>query len=360
MDNMKSNSISKLKFLEAMSIYSAAMAFLYRIASFTGIYGLTSAQSKFIYWALVLTLIPLGTYITFEKRRNPISIGVNIALPFEIYTILATYKYIPGVYKIVLTVAMSLSVLYFGLVVFQKIKHKRYAKEIVQNRVKHALFGARTVIAVVLLCVTVPISLKCALGQGLLVSGVETKVEENDDTWTLKNNIETVAMLHEDNWQTMSLKERADVLAVCKNIELNYLGIYNKEIHLEVGDLDEGTLGLHNAKENTIVIDIGHLENSDSRAVLKTLLHECRHAYDRECVAVYNQVGDEYKSLRMFDNIAKYDEEFRTPIDVDEKFEEYYAQLIEISARNYSEVAVEEYFDFINGYLANPSSFEEE
>lgn len=357
---MKSNSISKLKFLEAMSIYSAAMAFLYRIASFTGIYGLTSAQSKFIYWALVLTLIPLGTYITFDKRRNPISIGVNIALPFEIYTILATYKYIPSVYKIVLTVAMSLSVLYFGLVVFQKIKHKRYAKEIVQNRVKHALFGARTVIAVVLLCVTVPISLKCALGQGLLVSGVETKVEENDDTWTLKNNIETVAMLHEDNWQTMSLKERADVLTVCKNIELNYLGIYNKEIHLEVGDLEDGVLGIHNPNEDTIVIDIVHLETDDSKEVLNTLLHECKHAYDWECVKAYNQLGDDYKNLYLFTNVAKYDEEFRTPIDVDENFEEYYAQLIEVSARGYSERVVEEYFDMINKYLANPSSLKTE
>lgn len=354
---MKSNSISKLKFLEAMSIYSAAIAFLYRIASFTGIYGLTSAQSKFVYWALVLILIPLGTYTTFEKRRNPISIGVNIALPFEIYTILATYKHIPGVYKIVFTVAVSLSVLYFGLVVFQKIKHKRYAREIMQNRVKHALFGARTIIAVVLLCVTVPISLKCALGQGLLVSGVETKVEE-DDTWSMINNAETVVMLHEDNWETLSLKKRADVLAVCKNIELRYLGIYNKEIHLEVGDLDEGVLGIHNAKENTIVIDIGHLENSDSKDVLRTLLHECKHAYDWECVAVYNQVADEYKSLRMFTNIAKYDKEFRTPIDNDKNFEEYYAQLVEVSARNYSEIVVEEYFDFINGYLANPSSCE--
>ncbi len=355
---MKSNSISKLKFLEGMSVYSAAMAFLYRIASFTDIYGLTSAQSKFIYWALVLILIPLGTYITYEKKRNPISMGVNIALPFEIYTILTTYMYIPDIYKIVLIVAVSLSVLYFGLVVFQRIPHKRYAKEIVQNRVKHALFGARTIIAVILLCVTVPLSLKCAFGHGILTSNVKTKVEESDDTWTMKNNAETIAMLHEDNWKTLSLKEKIDVLGVCKNIEMSYLGIYNKEIHLEVGDLDEGILGHHNAKENTIVIDVGHLENSDSRDVLKTLLHECKHAYDRECVAVYNQVSDEYKSLRMFDNIAKYDEEFRTSIDVDEDFEKYYAQLIEVSARNYGEVGVEEYFEFINGYLANPSSLE--
>lgn len=354
---MKSNSISKLKFLEAMGVYSAAMAFLYRIACFTGIYSLTSAQSKFVYWALVLTLIPLGTYITYEKRRNPISIGVNIALPFEIYTILATYKYIPGVYKILLTVAVSLSVLYFGLVVFQKIKHKRYAKEIVQNRVKHALFGARTIIAVVLLCVTVPVCLKCALGQGLLVSSVDTKVEKNDDTWSMKNNAETVAMLHEDNWKTLSLKERTDVLAVCKNIELSYLGVYNQEIHLEVGDLEEGVAGIHNPNEDTIVIDIVHLENSDSRAVLKTLLHECKHAYDWECVKAYNQLDDDYKNLNLFTNVARYDEEFRTHVDSNKNFEEYYAQACEVSARNYSEVAVEEYFEFINGYLANPSSY---
>lgn len=357
---MKSNSISKLNFLEGMGVYSAALAFLYRISCFTGIYGLTSAQSKFVYWALVLVLIPLGTYITYEKRRNPISIGVNIALPFEIYTFLATYKYIPGVYKIVLTIAVSLSVLYFGLVVFQRITHKRYVKEIMQNRVKHALFGARTIIAVVLLCVTVPVCLKCALGQGLLVSGVDTMVEENDDTWSMKNNAQTVAMLHEDNWKTLSLQEKADVLAVCKNIELRYLGVYNTEIHLEVGDLEEGVLGIHNSNENTIVIDIVHLETDDSKEVLNTLLHECKHAYDWECVKAYNQLDNDYKNLHLFTNVAKYDEEFRTYVDSDKNFEEYYSQQLEVSARNYSKVAVEEYFDFINGYLANPGAFETE
>jgi hypothetical protein len=357
---MKSNSISKHKFFEDILFDSAALALFYRVLCFTDICGLTSGMSKFIYWALILILIPLGAFLTCEKRRNYISKGVSVALPFEIYTVLATYKYIPGVYKIVLTIAVSLSVLYFCLVVFQRITHKRYAKEIVKNRVTHALFGARTIIAVVLLCVTVPISIKCVLGQGLIVSGVDTKVEENDDTWTLKNNAETVALLHEDNWKTLTIKEKCDVLAVCKNIELNFLGVYNQEIHLEVGNLEENVLGHYNFNENTIVIDIDHMENDDSREVLKSLLHECKHAYDHQCVEAYNQLDDDYKKLQLFRNVAIYDEGYKTYIDGEESFEEYYTQQCEASARNYSEVAADEYFEFINGYLANPSSFKKE
>lgn len=338
---------------------SVGIALIYQFVCFVDIPGLTTFQSEIIYWLLMIILIPLGTYITFEKRRNFLSVIVNVLLPLEIYITLTTFSYIPAAYHIVLPFACGLSWLYFAMIIRQKIKQRRYAKEIIRNRIKHALLGARTIIAVCLLCISIPVCVKSVLGQGLVSSNVETKVETESDQWTLSNNIEVVALLHEDNWKTLSLQEKLDVLGVCKNIEMNYLGI-TQEIELIAEDLEEGTLGTYKSNDNTIAIDIEHLKNDEPKLVLTSLTHECKHVYDMACVDLFNSIDDDAKKLRLFKNIAKFDEEFSNYIDGDEDELGYYFQMVEVSARQYSEQAVEEYFEAINKYLENPGDYKTE
>lgn len=356
---VNTNKLNKSNFVEAILTVSFSMAIVYRLLCFTDLPGLTTFQSKLAYWILFYVFIAFGVYITFKNRRSLLSVCVTVALPFEIYTMMATYSYISKIYGVVILIAIVLSLAYFALVVFQKITHKRYVKEIMQNRVKHALFGARTIITVVLLCVTVPVCVNLLRGEGLVRSDVETTVDSESDEWSLSNNIETVALLHEDNWKTLSTQEKLDVLGVVKNIEMRYLGI-NREIKLVADNLEEGTLGVYKENDKTIVLDIEHLANDNSEKILTSLTHECKHVYDMACVDVFNSVDDEAKKLRLFTNIAKYDKEFSNYIDGNEDEVGYYYQLVEISAREYSKSAVEEYFDAINRYLANPSAFKTE
>ncbi len=346
-----SNTLSKANFIEYTIWLGMSLAFICRFTCFTSIYGITVFQSKLVYWALVVFLIPLGTSVTYDKRRNYLSILVNVVLPFEIYTIASTFRYIPKVHIITLSVVALLSVMYFGLIVFQKVKDKRHFEQIVCNRIKFASLGARTIIAVLLLSVTLPICVKAAFGYELISSNVDVSIADSaDDEWSLSNNIETVAMLHEDNWDKLSLPDKIDVLATVKNVEMRYFGI-NHEVYLDAGDLDGNTLGCYNANEHRITIDIEHLKSSDSKDVLRTLLHECRHVYDRMCVELYNQIDDDYKNMLMFYEISEFKDDFNNYTDGDEDPMGYYFQSVEISAREYSELATIEYFNYIDKYL---------
>lgn len=346
-----SNTLSKSSFIGNTIWFGINLAIIYRFTCFSGIYGITVFQSKLVFWTLVVFLIPLGTYITYAKRRNYLSILVNIALPFEIYTIVSTFRYIPIVHIIALSIVTLLGLSYFGLIVFQKVKNKKHLKKIVFNRIKFASLGTRTIIVVLLLSVTLPVCVKSVFGYELISSNVDVSIADStDDEWSLSNNIETVAMLHEENWDKLSLPDKIDVLATVKNVEIRYFGI-NHEVYLDAGDLDGNTLGCYNANEHRITIDIEHLKSSDSKDVLRTLLHECRHVYDRMCVELYNQIDDDYKNMLMFYEISEFRDDFNNYTDGDVDPMGYYFQSVEISAREYSELATIEYFECINKYL---------
>ncbi len=355
------NTLSKTNFIECTIWVSVILAYVYRYICFSGIYGLTVFQSKLVFWALVILLIPLGTCITFAKRRNYLSVLVNVALPFEIYTIISTFRYIPQTHIVALLIISFLSALYFGLIVFQKIKSKKHVKQIVCSRMKFATLGVRTIVVILLLCVTTPICLKSAFGYELIGSDVDVSIEDSaDDKWSLSNNIETVAMLDEDTWKTLSLSEKMNVLGTVKNVEMRYFGI-NHEVYLSADILNEGVLGSYIAEEHRIIINIEHLKSSDSKEVLQTLLHECRHVYDRMCVDLYNQIDDDYKNMLMFQIIADYKEEFDNYSDGSDNISEYYSQAVEKSARRYSALATFEYFEYIDEYLgkSNETKMEE-
>lgn len=345
-----SNTLSKSSFIENTIWLGINLAIIFRFTCFSGIYEITVFQSKLVFWALVVFLIPLGTYIAYAKRRNYLSILVNIALPFEIYTIVSTFRYIPIVHIIALSIVTILGLSYFGLIVFHKIKNKKHLKKIVFNRIKFASLGTRTIIAVLLLSVTLPVCVKSVFGYELISSNVDVSIEASDDKWSLSNNIETVAMLHDETWNNLSLSDKLYVLGTVKNVEMRYFGI-NHEVYLDAGDLDGDTLGCYNSKEHRITIDIEHLKSSDSKEVLRTLLHECRHVYDRMCVELYNQIDDDYKNMLLFYEISEFRDDFNNYTDGDEDPMGYYFQSVEISAREYSELATIEYFECINKYL---------
>lgn len=346
-----SNTLTKTDFIEYTLWLGVIFALIYRFNCFSGIYGITVFQSKLVFWALVVFLIPLGMYITHTKRRNYVSVLVNIALPFEVYTIMSTFRYIPIVYIIVFTIAILISLLYFCLILFRKTNHKNHIKQIVINRIKFASLGTRTIVAVLLLAIILPLCIQTAFGYELISSRIDVRIaDSSDDKWSLSNNIETVAKLHESTWKTLSLTDKLDVLGIVKNIEMRYFGIYH-EVYLDTGNLDDNVLGCYNFKEHRITIDIEHLKSDSSEEVLNTLLHECKHVYDRVCVELYNHVDNDYKDMLIFYNISKYKQDFNNYTDCDENPFGYYLQSVEISAREYSELATLEYFEHINKYI---------
>ena len=358
------NTLSKIDFLVYTLIYAVPIIFYYRTVLFkpldfgelyfggkgTSIFYTSLVQSKIIFWSLALCFVLIGTYTHFKKKRNFLSIFLNVTTPIEIYTLLATFHYYPTLYTVTLCIIAFLSLTYFFFSVFQKIRYPQHKKRIIKKRIITSLSEIRTLAIVLLFLVVLPLNIKFTFGYSLYTSNADVVIENAEPSqWTLKNNKETIVKLHENTWYNLSTQEKLDILGCVKNIEMEFLGV-NDPVFLVADILDENILGSFNCADRTITIDVKHLENDTPEEILLSLLHECRHAYDYETTLLYQEIPEEYKDLLMFYNVQRFTEEFKNYSSSEENLFEYYSQATEKSARNYSELAIQDYLEIIEEY----------
>lgn len=346
-----SNKLDCFDYVSDTFVWWLSATILYRIICFKHIYGINEFQSKLFFWALTIAFVVVGLAVTVKKRRNHVSLMVNTFLPLAVHTIVSTFRYIPTIYTVALSVAAVLSAVYFSLVVFKKVRNRKFRGKIIFKRVGFALLGMRTIIFVILFAVTAPVCSRICLGYGLVSADAGSAITETDEGESDPNRYgETLLMLHEDTWKTLSVKEKMNVLEEIKEEQRECFGI-SYELYLCAEPLEEGTLGTYNHIEHKITIDAEHLKSSDSRYVLRTLLHESMHAYQHRCAELYGEIDEEYKNMPLFNDAAKYKQNLDNYVSSDDDSLGYYAQLVEVNARDYAELMTEEYFSYIEAKM---------
>ena len=345
------NSMGKIEYILSNIFWSFITMIWYRSLLFIPLNDYTVGTSKKVLWILIATMVLIGMLITFKKRRNYLSLVINILFPFEVYAITSYWNFFNTWVKATAFVASVLAILFFSLVVFRKISSRRKNKiSIIKKRLKHAFLGARTIAVVCLCAFIIPLGVNAFIGRDLYQSNDgDTIVLNESDEWTIANNIDTVLKIKPDIWKTLSVEERLEVLSVLKNIEIRYLGI-NHEIHLSADNLEENTLGCYIPNERKIVIDVTHLKNDSVDSVVKSLIHEVHHAYSRQQVEVYKILPDEYKNMLMFYNAQLYEEEYANYIDGDDNYYGYATQYCERHADAYADDAVESFYKAVFEY----------
>ena len=188
-------------------------------------------------------------------------------------------------------------------------------------------------------------------GLGLMNTSTPSVADASEaGEWTVKNKIDSVCLLREDDWEELSAQKKMDVLGVILNIEIRYLGI-NHEIYLKSGVLDDDTAARYSHREREIEIDIGQLQSASAADVLNSLCHECYHSYQYQMIALYESTSEEYQNMLLFQHVDSYINEFTNYIDGSEDPLGYYLQTTEIQARRYAELAVEDYYERIDDCL---------
>lgn len=356
------NTFSKSEYIW-WNLYLGAMAYFpYRFWCLNYLSGLSVFSSKMILLLLVVTFIPLGVLIT-QRRRNTVSLIVNVAMPFELYTLAILYKYLSVYNIIVLSVTAVLTLAYLGFVMAQKIKGSNRRRVIIR-RIKFASLGMRTVLGICLLAVLLPYSVKTTFGYGILNTKAETKVAYEPDKWFISNHMETLIKLKDEEWNKLNTNQKLDILGVIKNIEMSYFGIPH-EVYLEADKMDsQNTLGYYNSREHKIVINIDWLAKDEvsGEDALGVILHESYHVYEKACISAYQEASPEYKNLLMFYNASLYEEGFKNYINAEDDYVGYAIQDVEFDADRYSDSVTEEYFSIIDEYLEeneNEQGFEE-
>ena len=227
---------------------------------FTAVPGMTVKQSKIILWIVAFMLVAFGYIITMKKRRNDLSLFTNILLPYELYAIVTYCTYLPKLVWSSVLLASILSLAFIVLGMLPTAHSEQRSATGWKRQAVHSLLGARTITAVCILILIVPIGISNVFGLGLMSTRTPLVSDASEaEEWTVKNNIDAVRLLREEEWEELNPQQKPDVLGVVSNIEIRYLGL-NHEVYLKSSVLNGETAAHYNHRDHEIVIDKGHLK----------------------------------------------------------------------------------------------------
>lgn len=310
----------------------------------------TYATSKIVLWLMMVVSVSAGSGLFFRKKRTGWSVCISLLLPYGLYTVGSYWKTLQRRIVIVLLVSTVLSLLIGILVMTRRINQKRSAKRVIAKRLCKCIAMTGNIFTVAMAIIMVPLLLQGAFGMTLFKPGVKAEIGIEIEKQTISGNIDTLLKLQEEDWFSLSTKDKLNVLQCVANIEANYLGISN-ELNVGASNLPEYTLACYSDDSHTIYINLEHLENDSAVEVLNSCCHEAYHSYQYRLIDAYNETPEEIQKLRIYSNVALYVDEFATYADGYEDFFSYYSQQCEKDARKYAEDAVDDYYSKINEYL---------
>ena len=129
----------------------------YRSVLFTAVPGMTVKQSKIILWIVAFVLVAFGYIITMKKRRNDLSLFTNVIFPYELYAVVTYRTYLPRLVWCSVLLASILSFAFIILGMLPTAHNEHPSAEGRKRQAVHSLLGARTITAVCILVLIVPI-----------------------------------------------------------------------------------------------------------------------------------------------------------------------------------------------------------
>lgn len=114
---------------------------------FRNIERLTFVQSRLFLWLSVIISIAAGVTLTWKKRRNKLSLFVNIVMPYELYSFIAYRNTAPILAWSGLAVSLLLSFSYVILILKPKIRTRARRESVIRARAIRSFLGTRTVVA---------------------------------------------------------------------------------------------------------------------------------------------------------------------------------------------------------------------
>lgn len=162
-------------------------------------------------------------------------------------------------------------------------------------------------------------------------------------------NLSTLAKLDSFVWSGLTEQEKVNAMQVIADIETDYLGI--GRVTVQFAQLDKWHEGVYNRQDRVISLRLRDEYDRDGLMILYALLHECRHAYQSDCVDSLDWENEELVSGPYFHQARQWKYEFENYIDGSVDYEGYEKQAIEVDANEYAMKTIEIYEDYIQ--LAN-------
>ena len=302
-------------------------------------------ESKIIFFLVLGMACILGILCNIRKARNGHSIFFNISTGEGLYSVLAYFKIQRNLIITVLLITVAISIVIGGYIMRRQIKRRNCSGKTIWAVIPIITGVTQRIIGLGFLVIMLVIGGNYIFGSSIIQSPVKPSVTSDSYDQLLSESKETIALLDEDIWTSLTVQKKTGALQVIANLERSNLGVSN-ELNLCVANLEEeDLLGRYDDSTHEIVIDMDLLINGSVQDVLRCLLHEVRHSFQHRLVDLYNEIDTSDKNLQIFREIRLYAEEFENYNDKD--YSVYYDQQCEIDARDYAEERMEFYDGFI-------------
>lgn len=140
--------------------------------------------------------------------------------------------------------------------------------------------------------------------------GQQHAVVAADQDNPLLDNLATIAKLREAQWVFLSGQEKIDVLQVVADMEAQHLGI--EPVTVVNSCLKETVLGQYTHTGRQVEIDLKKHEEGIPLDCIETILHECRHAFQFDCVDTLDWTNPDVAEGLYYEQVRKWQEEFQT------------------------------------------------
>lgn len=330
------------------------VANLYRAVAFRSIPSLSLTQSNWVFWAIWSLLLVFGFFLTPKHSRNGTSVFVSVNSPLGVYIVFSYFNLYRTAISVVLAATGVLLCLYVSLVLFANLKDLWEGK--FRGKLGRFfagfLYRSRMVVGMGLSVIFVVFYLNLYFGFPLM-DPVVVATDPKVNSQKISNNIETILLLQEEEWEKLDVQTRLDVLQTVANIEATYLGLPH-ELNVVVEALSETTQGHYDDSTHTIAINVDHISEDSAHELVETVAHEAHHAYEHRLVDLFNSTGSQERNLLLFNRIEQYRDNFDNYIDGDDDLWGYATQAVEIDSVRYSIIAVEDYYSAIDEHLNLP------
>jgi len=140
-------------------------------------------------------------------------------------------------------------------------------------------------------------------------------------------------------WENLNTLEKLELMEIVLNVETSYLGI--KPIQVVLTGTQNDIYGMYYKGSRTIVLS--HEATKSYEQCIKTLTHECFHAYQTQIMENLDFTNEDVSGCRYFAEAYSWWLNDKNYINDVDKYEEYVSQSIEKSAEKYSEEQIEFY-----------------
>lgn len=349
------NRHSPLEFILWNILCGAEVLYCYRGLVFLPLPGWEQTPSLMLLMQLTGLLVPAGCLMTIVRRRNFLSVYVNVMSPAALYFVLSFRQ----VYRRELLwaggAALLLSAGYLLVVLWvyagERRDRRRRRREVpLRKCLAAAGLGVRTIVVVLLSVLVLIAAVEVLTGKPLMepVSAAQPGQSANGEV-TLEARMDALLLLQEENWELLDVDGRMKVMETAAELEAAHLGIPRVELTAKV--LAGNTYGSYEHTENTVTLNLTQLERQQGSVMLRTLAHEMYHAYQYQLVRLYETADDQSRALYVLRPAAEYREEFANYIYGADDYDAYDAQRCERDSDSYAEEAVQRYYQQIQTYL---------